>query len=92
MWQKIWKRESSSIRKKNLVDVRSSKSNRGKERHMEDDRRDQIKLEQPKHNITATVRTDEEEGGWGSLGQSKEGNGGGTTQKVKRGLWKEVDI
>ena len=75
----------------NLVNVRSSKSNRGKERHMEDDRRDQRELGTNKYNFTAPVRT-EEEGGWESRGQSKEGNGGGTKQKVRRGLLKEVGI
>ena len=69
--------------KTNLVDVRSGKTI--------GEKRDTWKMtvgikenwEQPKNNITASVRT-EEGGGWESLGQSKEGNGGGTKEKVRR--------
>ena len=48
--------------KPNLVDGRSGKSNRRKERDMEDDRRDQRECGTTEYNITATVRTEEEGG------------------------------
>ena len=57
--------------KPNLVDGRSSKSNRRKERDMEDDISDEGEWGTTEYNITATVRT--EEGGQENRGQNKEG-------------------
>ena len=56
--------------KPNVVDRRSNKSNRRKERDMEDDRKDQGEWATTEYNITAPVRT--EEGGQESRRQSKE--------------------
>ena len=78
-------------KQRNLMDRRSSGSNRRKERDMEVDRSDQGVRGTTEHNITATVRT-EEGGGQERCGRSKEGSGGGIVEKVRRGLFKEVDI
>ena len=76
--------------KPNLVDGRNSESNRRKFKYMKDNRCDEGEWGIIEYNITVTVRT--EEGGQESRGQSKEGNGAGTIQRIRRGLRKEVDI